>query len=64
MGGSVMQLSDASAIIDSGTTLAYVPDKVYKRLMNAVCALSSSLFCYVFNLINDNKLLLLFHFYF
>lgn len=44
--GEVLQLStetsgsDRGAIIDSGTTLAYLPDDVYDKIVDTVCALS------------------------
>ncbi|KAL8166232.1 hypothetical protein V2J09_007731 [Rumex salicifolius] len=42
--GSVMQFSsNTNAIIDSGTTLAYVPNELYQRLTNAITSQQPSL---------------------
>ena len=48
VGGVVLDISayssdgndGPSAIIDSGTTLAYLPDGVYDSIMNKVCPMS------------------------
>ena len=44
--GKVLELSselsggDGGAIIDSGTTLAYLPDEVYDKIVDTVCPLN------------------------